>query len=115
MSKKWGGNPNSFFMTRILAEAERRASRRSSKSPFQIHFLNPHLRCILPSLRLHRIFRRTRMRRIFLIFFALAILMPVAHASPGSVRCGKLLDVHSGRMLTDQVIVFDADGVITAV
>jgi imidazolonepropionase-like amidohydrolase len=55
------------------------------------------------------------MPRIFLILFALAILMPVAHASPGSVRCGKLLDVHSGRMLTDQVIVFDADGVITAV
>jgi imidazolonepropionase-like amidohydrolase len=55
------------------------------------------------------------MRRIYLILFALAILMPVAHASPGSVRCGKLLDVHSGRMLTDQVIVFDADGVITAV
>jgi imidazolonepropionase-like amidohydrolase len=55
------------------------------------------------------------MRRIYLILFALAILMPVAHASPGSVRCGKLLDVHSGRMLTDQVIVFDTDGVITAV
>jgi imidazolonepropionase-like amidohydrolase len=31
------------------------------------------------------------------------------------VRCGKFLDVHSGRMLTDQLIVFDADGVITAV
>lgn len=55
------------------------------------------------------------MRRIFLVLFVLAILVPLAHASPGSVRCGKLLDVHSGRMLTDQLIVFDADGVITAV
>jgi imidazolonepropionase-like amidohydrolase len=55
------------------------------------------------------------MRRNFLILLALAILAPMAHASPGSVRCGKLLDVHSGRMLSDQLIVFDADGVITAV
>jgi imidazolonepropionase-like amidohydrolase len=35
-------------------------------------------------------------------------------AAPGAVRCGKLLDVSSGRMLTDQVVVFDG-GVITAV
>ena len=55
------------------------------------------------------------MRRTLLILFTLAILVPLAHASPGSVRCGKFLDVHSGRMLTDQLIVFDADGVITAV
>ena len=55
------------------------------------------------------------MRRTFLILLALTMLAPLSHASPGSVRCGKLLDVHSGRMLTDQLIVFDADGVITAV
>jgi imidazolonepropionase-like amidohydrolase len=36
-------------------------------------------------------------------------------AAPGAVRCGKLLDVRSGRMLTDQVVVFDANGTITAV
>src|SRR5229473_1210056 len=58
------------------------------------------------------------MRRIllvlsFVIFVALAA--PFAHAAPGAVRCGKLLDVRSGRMLTDQVIVFDANGTITAV
>jgi imidazolonepropionase-like amidohydrolase len=35
-------------------------------------------------------------------------------AAPGAVRCGKLLDVRSGRMLTDQVVVFE-DGVITSV
>jgi imidazolonepropionase-like amidohydrolase len=55
------------------------------------------------------------MRRTFPILLALTMLAPLSHASPGSVRCGKLLDVHSGRMLTDQLIVFDADGVITTV
>jgi len=35
-------------------------------------------------------------------------------AAPGAVHCGKLLDVRSGRMLTDQVVAFD-NGVITAV
>ena len=55
------------------------------------------------------------MCRPFLILLALTIIAPLALAAPGSVRCGKLLDVHSGRMLTDQLIVFDADGVITAV
>ncbi len=49
----------------------------------------------------------------FVIFVALAA--PFAHAAPGAVRCGKLLDVRSGRMLTDQVIVYDAKGMITAV
>jgi imidazolonepropionase-like amidohydrolase len=38
----------------------------------------------------------------------------MAFAAPGAVHCGKLLDVRSGRMLTDQTIVFD-DGVITAI
>ncbi len=58
------------------------------------------------------------MRRIllvlsFVIFVALAA--PFVNAAPGAVRCGKLLDVRSGRMLTDQVIVYDAKGMITAV
>jgi imidazolonepropionase-like amidohydrolase len=35
-------------------------------------------------------------------------------AAPGAVHCGKLLDVRSGRMLNDQVVVFDG-GIITAV
>src|SRR5260370_36857821 len=58
------------------------------------------------------------MRRILLILsFVLAITLaaPLVFAAPGAVRCGKLLDVRSGRMLTDQVIVFDANGTITAV
>ncbi len=34
---------------------------------------------------------------------------------PGALKCGKLLDVRSGKLLNDQVIVFDSDGVVTAV
>jgi imidazolonepropionase-like amidohydrolase len=36
-------------------------------------------------------------------------------AAPGAVRCGKLLEVRGGRMLTDQVIVYDESGAITSV
>jgi imidazolonepropionase-like amidohydrolase len=38
-----------------------------------------------------------------------------ASAAPGAVRCGKLLDVRAGHMLSDQVVVFDDAGSITAV
>src|SRR5882757_2217217 len=58
------------------------------------------------------------MRRILLVLsfvILIALAAPFAFAAPGAVRCGKLLDVHSGRMLTDQIIVFDANGMITAV
>src|SRR6202030_1712267 len=58
------------------------------------------------------------MRRTLLIFsFVIAITAgaPFAPAAPGAVRCGKLLDVRSGRMLMDQLVVFDANGTITAV
>ena len=34
---------------------------------------------------------------------------------PGTVKCGKLLDVRSGKLLTDQVVSFDASGTVTAV
>ena len=56
-------------------------------------------------------------RTLPMLFFVLAaiVMAPFAHAAPGAVRCGKLLDVRSGRMLTDQVIVFDANGTISAV
>ena len=33
----------------------------------------------------------------------------------GAVKCGKLLDVRTGKLLNDQVVVFDANGVVTAV
>src|ERR1700720_3788133 len=57
------------------------------------------------------------MRRILLLVFCVLAIMaaaPLVFAAPGAVRCGKLLDVRSGRMLTDQLVVFDANGTITA-
>jgi imidazolonepropionase-like amidohydrolase len=51
--------------------------------------------------------------------FILAVLVAAfsvgAHASAGAVRCGKLVDVRSGRMLSDQIVTFDAAGKITSV
>ena len=39
-----------------------------------------------------------------------------AVAAPGgAVRCGKLLDVHTGQILTDQIVTFDENGVISSV
>lgn len=55
------------------------------------------------------------MRRILLGLFALVAVSPLGHAAPGAVRCGKLLDVRAGRMLADQLIVYDTNGTITAV
>jgi imidazolonepropionase-like amidohydrolase len=52
-------------------------------------------------------------------FLRLCLLLlsaaPVVFAAPGAVHCGKLLDVRSGRLLTDQIVVFDDGGMITAV
>jgi imidazolonepropionase-like amidohydrolase len=36
-------------------------------------------------------------------------------AAPGAVRCGRLLDVRTGKLLADQLVVFDESGSITAV
>ncbi len=58
------------------------------------------------------------MRRILLFLsfvFVITLAASRVFAAPGAVRCGKLLDVRSRRMLTDQVIVFDSNGTITAV
>jgi imidazolonepropionase-like amidohydrolase len=58
------------------------------------------------------------MRRILLVgLFALVcnLTAPFAFAGPSAVRCGKLLDVRSGKMLTNQLVTFDAHGTITAV
>ncbi|MGA2001206.1 MAG: amidohydrolase family protein [Terriglobales bacterium] len=38
-----------------------------------------------------------------------------AQVAPGTVHCGRLLDVHSGRVLTNQVVAYDSTGVITSV
>jgi imidazolonepropionase-like amidohydrolase len=45
----------------------------------------------------------------------LITLAPALFAAPGAVRCGKLLDVRSGHLLSDQIILFDEKGTITAV
>ena len=54
--------------------------------------------------------------RHFLAALICVVALPAAnHAAPGAVRCGKLLDVRSGQLLTDQVVVFDSGGTITSV
>src|SRR5580704_7067643 len=55
------------------------------------------------------------MRKLLFALIVIAVASPFAHAAPGALRCGKLLDVRSGRMLTDQLITFDSNGTITAV
>ena len=37
-----------------------------------------------------------------------------AQAAPGAVLCGKLLDVRTGRLLNNQLILWDKDGLITS-
>ena len=54
------------------------------------------------------------MRHFVLTLLCAFFLAPLANAAPGAVRCGKLLDVRSGRMLADQVVLFDASGTITS-
>ena len=45
--------------------------------------------------------------------FAAALFF--AGAQAGALKCDKLIDVNTGKIFTDQAIVFDKDGVITAV
>jgi imidazolonepropionase-like amidohydrolase len=40
---------------------------------------------------------------------------PATFAAPGAVRCGKLLDVRTGKLLENQTIIFDDHGTITSV
>jgi imidazolonepropionase-like amidohydrolase len=55
------------------------------------------------------------MRKALLSFAVCLFVASVTHAAPGAIRCGKLLDVRAGHMLSDQVVVFDDAGSITAV
>jgi imidazolonepropionase-like amidohydrolase len=55
------------------------------------------------------------MRHFLTALVCVLFLSPLAQAAPGAVRCGKLLDVRSGQMLTDQVVLFDGTGTITSV
>jgi imidazolonepropionase-like amidohydrolase len=55
------------------------------------------------------------MRKALLALMACLFLVPFASAAPGAVRCGRLLDVRGGHLLSDQIVVFDDGGAITAV
>jgi len=55
------------------------------------------------------------MRKIALILSVCLLAASVAAAAPGAVRCGKLLDVRTGQLLSDQLVTFDVDGVIASV
>src|SRR5580704_12731634 len=55
------------------------------------------------------------MRKTLLSSMVCLFFVSFTHAAPGALRCGKLLDVRAGRMLSDQIVVFDDGGAITAV
>jgi imidazolonepropionase-like amidohydrolase len=55
------------------------------------------------------------MRNIFRIGVLCLLAVPGLFAAPGAVRCGKLVDVRAGKVLTDQTVVFDEKGAITAI
>jgi imidazolonepropionase-like amidohydrolase len=55
------------------------------------------------------------MRRTLPAVAACLFVASFAQGAPGAVRCGKLLDVRRGHLLSDQVVVFDDSGAITAV
>jgi len=56
------------------------------------------------------------MRKLFFGFVLFVAATVAASAAPGgAVRCGKLLDVRTGQLLSDQVVTFDADGIIVSV
>ena len=50
-----------------------------------------------------------------LIPIVVALFSANALAASGAVRCGKLIDVRSGRTLRDQIVSFDDNGKITSV
>jgi imidazolonepropionase-like amidohydrolase len=54
------------------------------------------------------------MRPFVLTLLCALFFVPLANAAPGAVRCGKLLDVRFGKMLSDQIIQFDVTGTITS-
>ena len=55
------------------------------------------------------------MRKTLFALMACLLFVSFASAAPGAVRCGKLLDVRGGHLLSDQIVVFDDSGSITAV
>src|SRR5215469_2012848 len=58
---------------------------------------------------------RNSMRKMFLALSVWLLSVAAISGAPGAVYCGKLLDVRSGQLLSDQIVTFEADGVITSV
>src|SRR6266852_3567810 len=90
--------------SRIAKDPRRGAASPFPKIPRRIY---PH--CV------PRVISRRLMRHFLAALTCVFILPAVTHAAPGAVRCGKLLDVRSGKILTDQAVVFDDGGTITSV
>jgi imidazolonepropionase-like amidohydrolase len=58
----------------------------------------------------------SKMRKaLWVSVLAVAAMVGAAEAGSGAVHCGKLLDVRAGKVLADQVVVFNDAGIITAV
>lgn len=57
------------------------------------------------------------MRKFLSALLLLLAFVAISQAAPagGAVRCGKLVDVRSGKLLDNQLVSFDADGNITSV
>jgi len=55
------------------------------------------------------------MRNVVRLCCLFACVASSVAAAPGAVRCGKLLNVRTGELLANQVVVFDESGTITAV
>jgi len=63
---------------------------------------------------MHKVGLTAVAKLVFAVFACLG-LAAMSSAAPGAVRCGKLLDVRAGKMLSDQLVVFDESGTITVV
>jgi imidazolonepropionase-like amidohydrolase len=55
------------------------------------------------------------MKQVFCICLLVFCFVPPAFAAPGAVHCGKLVDVLTGNVLADRMVVFDESGTITSV
>lgn len=57
------------------------------------------------------------MLKFFSVLILSLLLVVVSQAAPagGALRCGKLLDVRSGKLLENQLVSFDSNGTITSV
>jgi imidazolonepropionase-like amidohydrolase len=55
------------------------------------------------------------MKLILRVYLLIVSFVPALFAAPGAVRCGKLLDVRTGKVLVDQMLVFDESGTVTTV